>query len=240
MSTTMKQRLSLWMMACTSVLLASCNSPPAGTELFPLDGGHRWQYRITTENEGEATEFGSLVMRNQGRDDLDGKETWRRRSEDGVDYWLRRDDSGIYRIAAKSDLDEEPKRDASPRYVLKLPLAVGTSWRAGTAPYLLRRRQEFPREIRHSHPNVPMQYSIENVDIAVSVPAGKYEHCLQVKGFGQVRVFADPVVGWRDMPLTTLEWYCKGIGLVKVERDEPGQTTFLTGGKMTLELESFQ
>ena len=48
--------------------------------------------------------------------------------------------------------------------------------------------------------------------------------------------FADPVVGFKDMPLTTTEWYCKGVGLVKLERTEPANSTFLAGGKTTLEL----
>jgi hypothetical protein len=55
-----------------------------------------------------------------------------------------------------------------------------------------------------------------------------------------VRVYADPVSGWRDMPLATTEWYCPGTGLVKLERSEPAQTAFLTGGTRTLELESWQ
>jgi hypothetical protein len=221
-------------------LSSGCHAPPAGSDLFPLDAGHQWQYRVVTEYEGETPEVSSLSLLAQGRDDLDGKATYKRRSEDGVNYWLRRDETGIYRVAMKSDIDEEPKPDATPRYVIKLPLAVGTTWRSNTTSYLLRRRQEFPREIRHSHPAVPMQYSIESIDAPVTVPTGTYEHCTQIKGVATVRIFADPVVGWREMPLTTLEWYCPGIGLVKLERDEPGQTTFLTGGKTTMQLESFK
>jgi len=38
---------------------------------------------------------------------------------------------------------------------------------------------------------------------------------VRVRGHGVVRLYADAVVGWRDMPLTTLEWYCPGVGLVK-------------------------
>jgi hypothetical protein len=42
------------------------------------------------------------------------------------------------------------------------------------------------------------------------------------------------------MPLTTLEWYCPGIGLVRMERSEPAGSAFLTGGTRTLELESWR
>jgi hypothetical protein len=42
------------------------------------------------------------------------------------------------------------------------------------------------------------------------------------------------------MPLNTTEWYCKGVGLVKVQRAEPANSTFLAGGTMTLELTDWQ
>ena len=58
-------------------------------------------------------------------------------------------------MATKSELQEEPQPDKEPRFVLKAPVAVGTSWRASTTAYLLQRRQEFPREIRHGHRPCP-------------------------------------------------------------------------------------
>ena len=42
---------------------------------------------------------------------------------------------------------------------------------ASTTSYLLMRRNDFPREIRHSHPDIPMTYQIEAEDEAVDVPA---------------------------------------------------------------------
>ena len=68
------------------------------------------------------------------------------------------------------------------------------------------------------------------------MPAGSFAHCVRVKGVAMLRLFADPVNGFKDMPLTTLEWYCPGVGLVRVERREPANSTFLTGGTMTMEL----
>ena len=38
------------------------------------------------------------------------------------------------------------------------------------------------------------------------------------------------------MPLTTREWYCPGVGLVRQERVEHSPTKFLLGGRVTLEL----
>lgn len=85
-----------------------------------------------------------------------------------------------------------------------------------------------------------MVWTIEALDDRVEVPAGRFEQCVRVKGLALLRLFADPVNGFKDMPLTTLEWYCPGVGLVKVERREPANSTFLTGGTMTMELMEWQ
>ena len=226
--------------AAVLALLAGCKEPP-GSSLFPLEEGRRWTYRLSSEWENDTRERETVVLSNLGRDSaLESGSAWHRRSDTGLDYWLRADASGIYRVAAKSDVDAEPKPDPAPRFVLKAPIAVGTSWQTTTTTYLMRRNSEFPPEIRHAHPSVPVVWTIEALDDRVEVPAGRFEQCVRVKGLALLRLFADPVNGFKDMPLTTLEWYCPGVGLVKVERREPANSTFLTGGTMTMELMEWQ
>jgi hypothetical protein len=225
-----------------AVLLAACGagtSSSTSAAWFPLDAGHVWTYRVTVENDSAVLDRDTLTLRALGRDELADGPAWHRASDSGVHYWLRSDDSGIYRIATRSDLDAEPKVDASRRYVLKAPYTVGTSWQAHTTAYLLARRAEFPREIRHTHPSIPMNYTIEATQQTVNAAGQRHEGCLRVRGSAQVRLYADPVVGWKDMPLSTLEWYCPGVGLVRLERDEPAQSSFLDGGKLTMELVSW-
>ena len=219
--------------------LAACGAP-RDDSLFPLAKGHRWTYDITTEWENNLVEHEPRVLETLGDETLESGRAWRRRSDSGVDYWLRSDAGGIYRVASKSELDEAPLPDKEPRYVLKAPFTVGTSWRSTTTAYLLQRRQEFPREIRHSHPAVPMNYTIEALGEPVATRAGRFENCLRVRGIAALRLFADPVVGWKDMALTTTEWYCAGVGLVKLVREEPAESTFLTGGTLTMELVDWQ
>lgn len=222
-----------------ALALAGCSRPPAA-ELFPLDTGHRWVYQVSSQYENGTSEQETQVMQTLGQESIKGGSAWRRRSESGVDYWLRSDETGLYRVASKSDLDPEPKPDSPHRYVLKTPLQVGTTWQASTTAYLLRRRQEFPPEIRHTHPAIPMNYTIDAVEQAVKTPAGAFKGCLRVRGQASLRLFADPVVGWKDMPLTTTEWYCPGVGLARLERQEPANSTFLTGGTLTMELTEWQ
>lgn len=226
-----------------AVALAGCQRAPAPDAWFPLDAGHSWTYRVTTHSGDDPPEFETLVLRTLGRETLDalgGEPAWRRRSDSGVDYWLRMDESGIYRVASKSELDPEPVPDKPKRYVLKSPYAVGTQWQATTTAYLLMRRNEFPREIRYAHPSIPMSYQIEALNQTVDSPAGRFEHCLRVRGTASVHLYADPASGWRDMPLSSLEWYCPGVGLVRMERSEPASLAFLTGGTRVLELQSWE
>jgi hypothetical protein len=220
--------------------LAGCSTSP-GEDLFPLERGHRWTYRVVSEWENQTRETETLVLSNEGEDrQLSSGAAWRRHSDAGVDYWLRKDAGGVYRVASKSDLDADPQPDPAPRFVLKAPIAVGTQWQATTTAYLLRRRNEFPPEIRHSHPAVPMTYVVEAVGVGVDTPAGHFDRCVQVKGTAQIKLFADPVVGWQMMPLTTVESYCPGVGLVRVERREPASSTFLLGGSQVMELQAWE
>ena len=225
--------------AALALGLASC-SAPQDDSLFPLAKGHRWAYDITTEWENKVVEHEPRIIETLGSDSLDSGRAWRRRSDSGIEYWLRSDAAGIYRVASKSDLDAEPKADQPSRYVLKKPLVAGTSWQATTTAYLLRRRQEFPPEIRHTHPAVPMTYVIDAINQPLATRAGEFAGCVRVKGTASLRLFADPVVGWTDMPLTTLEWYCPGVGLARLERHEPANSTFLSGGDLTMELVSWE
>lgn len=90
---------------------------PPTASYFPLDAGHRWVYDVKTEWENEIVEHEPLVLSTLGRETVGEHATWRRRS----------DGTGIFRVASKSDLDAEPVPDPAPRYVLKMPLATGSS-----------------------------------------------------------------------------------------------------------------
>ncbi|MFM2121058.1 MAG: hypothetical protein RL722_2526 [Pseudomonadota bacterium] len=227
------------------LLLAGCGAKP-GQELFPLDAGHRWTYRLASEMEGGATDSEIVRIATLGSESLPNGagSAMRRRSASGMDYWLRSDASGIWRVASKSDVMAEPALDpaeeAKRRYVLKAPIAVGTSWQADTTTYLLRRRAEFPPEIRHSHPKIPMSYRIEALGQVVQTQAGRFEGCVKVQGTATLKLFADPVVGWTDLPLSTTEWYCPGVGLARLERVEPANSSFLQGGKLVMDLQDWQ
>jgi hypothetical protein len=223
------------------LLLAACGSSPGDDALFPLAKGKRWTYRVSTViDEAESTQRETLVLDNRGSDTIDGAASWRRRSDAGIEYWLRSDATGIYRIASRNPLEREPQLDKPRRYVLQKPYAVGTEWEAPTTAYVLARKNEVPREVRYIHKAFPMHYRIEALAEKVKTPAGEFEGCLRVAGRAEIRLYVDAMFQWRDIPLTTVEWYCPGVGLVKLERKEASPTKFMVGGTVTMELTSWQ
>lgn len=218
-------------------LLAACSDRPAGDRLFPLGEGHAWSYRVTTVIDEDGTSQRSVhEVRNRGRDTFDGEPAWRRRTLDGNDYWLRVDETGIYRVASKNALDVAPRADADRRYVLRLPIAVGTRWEASTLPYVLARTNELPHALKHVVQPLSMAYRIDALDERVEVPAGRFEGCVRVAGTALIRLYSDELRQWRESPLNTLEWYCPAVGLVRLERQEPSPTKFMVGGSITMEL----
>lgn len=209
---------------------------------FPLTPGARWTYAVQTEADG-ASQRGQQTIRVLDERIYDGKPLFIRRSETpdniGVEYWLREQSDGIVRIAQRLDLQERAILDEAPRTVLRLPLKVGASWRAPTVAYTVMRRNEYPRETRHGR-GMLMTYTVEAMDERLTVAAGSFEHCARVVGHAEMTLFTDPVRGFGKVPLTTTEWYCRGVGLVKLERVESLATMFYSGGKVSMELVEYK
>jgi len=221
--------------------LPACAPAPGDDKLFPLAEGRRWTYRVsTTIDEGDAPQRETLVLANRGPAHIDGAVSWRRRSDAGIEYWLRSDATGIYRIASRNPLDRQAVPDAERRYVLRKPYAVGTEWQASTVAYVFERKNEVPRALRHVHQPFPMTYRIDAIDDKVQTPAGQFEGCLRVSGRAEMRLYVDDLFQWRQIPLTTLEWYCPGVGLVRLQRKETSPTRHMIGGTVTMELSSWQ
>ncbi len=222
--------------AVLAATLAGCGNTGSSEDYFPLDAGRSWTYRVTTAMGEDQTRVESLTISNRAAENMGGSPATRRHVNSGIDYWLRSDASGIVRIASRAPLDRNALADEPVRHVLKKPYAVGTQWQALTTAYVLQRRNEVPKEIRRTHKPFPMTYTIEAVDAQVVVPAGRFERCLRVAGKATVRLYVDAQFAWRDIPLHTLEWYCPGAGLVRVEREELSPSRFMIGGKVILEL----
>ncbi|WP_137920494.1 hypothetical protein [Hydrogenophaga sp. 2FB] len=225
----MNHRLAL--MACVG--LAACQPAPDDDSWFPLVEGTVQVYAVKVESdEPTAPEEWTLTV--QGPQTVDNKTLMVRHHSAGVSYYLHSDEHGVRRIATRTDIDNEPTTDPEPLWVLKAPYQVGTEWTTPTVPYLVLRRNEHPRELRYTHKAL-MGWRIEAVNDEVTTPTGTHKPCLRVVGRAKLNLFTDPVNGFTDVPLTSREWYCKGKGLVKFEREETVPSGFLVGGRLMAE-----
>lgn len=225
----------------TTFTLVACRNPNVDSDdYFPLQAGLSWTYRLSLALDDHDRTQETLTIHNRPSEALNSDPAVRRHASSGIDYWLRSDRTGIYRVAQRTPLDRDAQADDPHRYVLAKPYAVGTSWKSWTNAFVLQRRSEVPKEVRRFHKNVPMTYTIEALDDKVEVPAGQFERCLRVAGQAAVRLYVDAQFAWREIPLLTREWYCAGVGLVKVERVEASPSRFMLGGRVDLELTQWE
>jgi hypothetical protein len=219
--------------------LTGCSRPlPASPELFPLNSGWTWRYEmVTVSASGKVTE--PFTVENLGfRQYGGGLEGWERRNSLGNYYLFRSNASGVHRVGARNEIEDQMRSDEpqAVRPVLKWPIALGTHWTAPSLPYLIHRTFDWPRELKYSKALV-LAFEVEAVDEAVTVPAGTFKSCVQVVGRQTLRVYVDPVTGFQDIQITQREWYCPGVGLVKLLRDEPvAKSNFYLGGSQSFEL----
>jgi hypothetical protein len=217
-------------------LLSGCSGRDLGNEWFPLREGAEQTLAVTYAMD-VPREPERWTLRVTEPATLEGERVGVRHHSAGVSYYLLADKHGVRRVATRTDIDNEPTADADPIWVLKAPYQVGTEWITPTVPYLIQRRNEHPRDLKYTH-KAQMTWRIEAVDDTVRLADGS-EHtpCLHVVGEARLNLYTDPVNGFTDVPLISREWYCKGAGLVKMEREEQVPQGFLTGGLLSAEWE---
>ena len=240
----MSMRISLIGML-TVAALSACDQPAKDNPLFPLAAGKKWTYQIETVYDAPdaKTTTHTLEIRNLGSAELsDGSPAWVRRSNNGHEYWLVTDSTGINRVALKSPSKEQAVMDEEPRTVLPATLAVDSTWTTTTVPYFLRRRNEKPAEFRYlnKYKDLPMVFKVVDMDATLQTPAGKFEHCVRVDGTMEMLLWHDAAFAYKPTPILSREWYCPGVGLAQVERDEPTTAKLFQGGAMRMRLLSYR
>ncbi len=215
-------------------LLSGCSVRDMGNEWFPLREGAEQTLAVAYAMD-EPREPEHWTMRVQAHATFQNQPVAVRHHSAGVSYYLQVDEQGIRRVATRTDIDNEPTADAEPLWVLKAPYQVGTEWTTPTVPYLIERRNEYPRELKYTH-KAQMTWRIEAVDDSVKLADGStHKPCLRVVGEARLNLYTDPVNGFTDVPLISREWYCQGKGLVKLQREEKVPSGFLNGGVLTAE-----
>lgn len=224
--------------ALTTTALSGCDAQPDENSLYPLEPGLRWQYAVETQRKGREPVHTTRRMENVDRTYFAGEDGVAiRRNENGARYYVAQREDGYYRVAVKSVARHTPIMDQPPTKILPLPAVVGAHWREPAHAYLLGRATTFISE--HAPANtITLEYRIESDDVTVDVPAGRFDHC--VLAIGEVTFHLGSSVGFApsDVPIEQREWYCPGVGLARLERDErlTSEERFITGGRITMKL----
>jgi hypothetical protein len=229
------RRLTLVVLA---LALSACGKAPE-SPYFPLNGGYVWQYRMHEHNRLVDRKL-PLRVENVGSRTRNGERYWLRRTSEGNEYWLLAQ-HGIERVATRTWLQTEPEDEEPRQRVLPETIAEGVEWDAKTRPFILERAEPFrERFTQDESKTINLRMRIAALDDVVTVPAGRFEHCLRVEGQGRLYVLADARIGASEVIVTQTEWYAPGVGLVKLERSEPLSTQAIVGGEVSLELTSFK
>lgn len=223
-----------------AVVLAACSQRPSTDDFFPLQPGLRWNYEVH-EHSAVTDARRELSIRNLGTETRADHRYTRRLASDGNEYWLEVVDGRLQRSGLRTAIDREPRLDITPLTVLKMPPEVGQAWEIETWPYILERIEPFRERFSQDRSKrVEMRMQVTALDAMVEVPAGRFENCLRLDGEAVLNVLADARIGASEVPITQTEWYAPGVGLVLLEREEKLDTLQIVGGKVRMQLLSFE
>jgi hypothetical protein len=201
---------------------------------FPLKSGMVWTFRFS----GSTGATGELATTNQAPRQVFGFNATPQRNTGGDKTYIEfyaDDGQGIRHVAIdESDGLESRLNDHS--YVIKLPIAAGTSWR------------EMDRTFDGTVYDASTR--IESVNDSVSVPAGTFSGCIRIRSTGLASTAKGTarapglnsgvrlVAGGEDVSVEDYYWLAPGVGPVKATHQESrgeGMTAQSIG--FTLELE---
>ncbi|GAC1624211.1 MAG: hypothetical protein NVS9B10_09970 [Nevskia sp.] len=231
-TTTMKRRA---LAVAAALALAGCGRGDA-PKYFPLGHGDHWEYAVTEVNT-LATIERPFTIDDAGSRTRDGRHYALRRTSDGTEYWLRRDGADLLRVAQRSAVEYLPQDDAASLKIMPLAPKADDAWTITTQPFILERAVPFrERFSRDESKRFELHQRIVSLDEEVTVPAGRYLHCLRIDGEGRFNILADARIGASEVPVTQTEWYAPDIGLIKLVRTETLDTANIVGGTITMEL----
>lgn len=231
-----------WTLLASLLVLAGCSPKPHGDAYFPLSVGSQWTYDVTSDIDDKVMHTTQVLSNLRLIDTEQGEVVVRRNEAErgiGIEYWIKSDENAIKRIAQRTDADERARLDANPITVLKLPVAKENHWLVPSQPFIIAAKTELGGDDMKM-PKVMLNTTVEATGESVTVPAGTFNDCVRVEGTGSFELYVDAVSGFKTLPIINREWFCKGVGLVKVERVEELRSMLFSGGKITMELVDFK
>lgn len=226
--------VSLLFVACLA--LGGCGT--GEPSYYPLAEGRWWYYDVREVVLDEPRERRFLLF-NAGRIEAAGGRAWLQTAQQASADVVTPRGEGVERIAhrrAGGPLIE----DAPPRVILPETRAAGAEWTVTSTLGLVESRTFAPADrIIVRRVPITLNKTIAAVGETVTVSAGRFENCLRVDGVSHAFVGTDRGNSEAAVTVTTREWYAPGVGLVRLERTESSESTFLKTGTQTWTLADF-
>lgn len=185
-----------------ATFLSSCQDDL--TRYYPLDAGLAWQYRVSLAEGGGVITTTADVANLQPADVL-GRTGVPQRSDmfgQSLMRYLAKDGRGVFEYAQQAGSGGTPVGNDTPNYVLRVPVADGTTWSSTWQSTRDGRQVSFPTV-----------KAIAATDETVTVPAGTFSGCIRLRIAGKAQ--ANLTSGPATIEVRGDEWYAPEIGLIK-------------------------
>lgn len=228
------RRLLALAMLLLSFLLVACGN--AENSFFPLHDGWAWHYDVSkTTMDGSFRQ--KYIVQSLPKLDWQGEESVPIVSAAGEQYLYQQTASAILRVAFKGRDDTDFAPHAQAEVVIPETLQAGHQWQQVSYTRLLENTGPPWETLFRIVQPVEMRFQVDALDGAVTVPAGSFNNCLKISGFGETNVNVGNYIGRTVISVQVEHWYAKGVGLVKSVRKETTTADAINLGTLTLELE---
>ena len=220
---------------CAAIALGGCTRGRTSlAQYFPLKPGMAWTFRFS----GSTGATGELTTVNQAARKIFDFTTIPQQNLGGDKSYIEfyADDGHGIRHVAIDESEGLQSRLGDHSYVIKLPIAVGTSWR------------EIDRTFDGTVYDATTK--IESVSDSVTVPAGTFSGCVRIRSTGSASSIKGTAraagrAGWLrlvagddEVTVEDYYWLAPGVGPVKATHQESrGEGSMARSIGFTLELE---
>ncbi len=220
------------------LIIVSCSEKKSN--YFPLDRIKSWTYAVEIIPEVENKIFYKKTNNSIGKKKIkvQNKEKilFPVLREDGSILYYEFTDQGIYRKGIRYLKNKDMIIDEE-RLVLPSSIKLDQSWSNDSKTFLILRR--YPYYDYKATTNFQIDYKIMSLNETVKTPSGIFEDCIMIKGEGQTNFIGDSEIGSIGIKITSMEWYSKKVGLVKMVREEKTDTDLFGTTKMIQILDNY-
>lgn len=227
-------KVSIAIIIASLLLLAACGREE--NSFFPLGEGRSWHYDVSkTTMDGSFKQ--KYIVQSLAKQNWQGSDSVPVVSAAGEQYLYQESSSGVHRVAFRGQEDSHFVAHSKPQIVLPNILQPGSEWQQLSYTKLLENTGPPWETLFRIVQPVEMQFQVDALDAAVSVPAGNFTNCLKISGFGETNVDVGNYIGRTVITVQVERWYAKGVGLIKSVRKETTTADAINLGTLTLELE---